>query len=69
MNEYRIPVVFDVNARSEEQAARIVADWLAERFTPTGEFPDRGVESWFLPLARHKRIDRNDRPAYVLEEV
>lgn len=69
MPEYLIPVVFDVNAATESEAARMLADYLALRFTPTGEFPERGIESWFFPKREHKSIDRNDRPAYSLEEV
>lgn len=69
MPEYILPVAFDVVAESEEAAARMLADYLASVFTPTGEFPERGIESWFYPLARHKAVDRNDRPAYVFYPV
>lgn len=63
VGEYLIPVVFDVNADTEGDAARFLADRLAETVNPV---LDSAVESWWYPLAEHKHIDRNDRDPYLL---
>ncbi|MGF0118817.1 hypothetical protein ACQFYA_21190 [Promicromonospora sp. Marseille-Q5078] len=71
VREHMIPVVFDVNAPTEEEAAQILVDYLAAHLRdalPTGEFPERGIEAWWLPQAEHKHIDGNDRDAMHLVE-
>ena len=71
VREYMIPVVFDVNAPTEEEAVQILVDYLVAHLkgaVPTGEFPEQGVEAWWLPQAEHKHIDGNDRDALHLVE-
>ena len=71
VREYMIPVVFDVNAPTEEEAAQILVDHLVAHLKgamPTGEFPEQGIEAWWLPQAEHKHIDGNDRDALHLVE-
>ncbi|ANC29812.1 hypothetical protein [Isoptericola dokdonensis] len=70
MRDSVIPVVFDVIAHSEIDAAEAVATALESRPPePAGEACDRYVEAWWLPVAAHKGVDRNDRPAMFLVEA
>ncbi|MFE5309899.1 hypothetical protein [Isoptericola sp. NPDC056605] len=71
VHEHMIPVLFDVNAPTEEEAAQILVDHLVAHLrgaVPTGEFPEQGIEAWWLPQAEHKHIDGNDRDALHLVE-
>lgn len=75
MQEFLIPVAFDVTAPDEETAARIVAETIGSRGlldtirdASSREGGEQMIESWWFPEARHKHIDGNDNDAMTLVE-
>lgn len=73
MQEFLIPVAFDVSAPDEETAARIVAQaiggsglWERLQEASSREGGDQMIESWWFPEAHHKHIDGNDNTAMTL---
>ena len=67
MRDQTVLVAFDVIASSHEEAARLICTRLAtsdllESATRTVGAASE-IEAWFLPEARDKHIDRNDRDA------
>lgn len=69
---YGIPVVFDTNALSREDAANVVANaiGMANPNTPVGHTDHYGdIESWWFPEPQDKHVDLNDNDDMALVPV
>jgi hypothetical protein len=72
MPQYGIPIMFDVNAATEADAARMVVQMLTEArlMTRKGREALVCIESWWAIQREHKFADRNDNaPGAVVFEA
>lgn len=74
MKDFLIPVAFDVEAETREEAAALVRETLRmhdgahyKAAMDNARQLYRGqVEAWWFPAAEDKHVDGNDRPALAL---